>query len=144
MKSSSLLGHAVELIGLLSGSGNHPADARVGRFFRERRYLGSRDRKVVGGKLFRVSLSLSMEGQTARIDDLKLLGDYFMHPEESVEGLESSLMEAFNSGQDLTAAVTRYIDRENASIYGGGPVDIAGAVLDAVNDALSKATQGNT
>jgi hypothetical protein len=107
-------------------------------------FMGRSDRKVVGGKLFRVSLSVCVEGQTATVKELRLLGDYFMHPEESVEGLEYSLIAAFNSGQDLAAAITRYLDLESAQIYGGGPVDIAGAVLDAVNDAISKAAQGNT
>ena len=48
MKPESLLGITVELLEDLSSVGRLPADARVGRFFRARRYLGSRDRRVIG------------------------------------------------------------------------------------------------
>ncbi|MBI4601795.1 MAG: hypothetical protein HY721_07525, partial [Planctomycetes bacterium] len=47
MKPESLLGIALEIIQVLDTPGGFPADARVGRFFRERRFLGSRDRKVL-------------------------------------------------------------------------------------------------
>lgn len=49
MTPTSLFGHALELIELLSAPLPYPADARVGRFFRDRRYLGSKDRKTIGG-----------------------------------------------------------------------------------------------
>jgi len=48
LKPSSLLGHNLELVEIVALPGAYPADARVGRFFRERRYLGSRDRRFVG------------------------------------------------------------------------------------------------
>jgi 16S rRNA (cytosine967-C5)-methyltransferase len=48
MKPESLLGITLELIEALAAPGALPADARVGRFFRERRYLGSRDRRLIG------------------------------------------------------------------------------------------------
>jgi 16S rRNA (cytosine967-C5)-methyltransferase len=48
MKTESLLGLALELVDELASPGALPADARVGRFFRQRRYLGSRDRRVLG------------------------------------------------------------------------------------------------
>ena len=48
MKTESLLGISLELMDELSSPGGLPADARVGRFFRRRRYLGSRDRRVIG------------------------------------------------------------------------------------------------
>ena len=47
MKPESLLGISLDLIQRLALPGRYPADARVGRFFRERRYLGSRDRRFV-------------------------------------------------------------------------------------------------
>jgi 16S rRNA (cytosine967-C5)-methyltransferase len=48
MKPESLLGIALELIEIVSAPGPYPADARVGRFFRSRRFLGSHDRRVIG------------------------------------------------------------------------------------------------
>ncbi len=46
MKPSSLLGHVVELLGDLNDS-SLPADAVISSFFRDRRYLGSRDRRFI-------------------------------------------------------------------------------------------------
>jgi 16S rRNA (cytosine967-C5)-methyltransferase len=48
MRPASLLGHALECIQILDAPGRLPADARLGRYFRERRYLGSRDRRFLG------------------------------------------------------------------------------------------------
>ena len=48
MKPSSLLGVSLELIDELCGESPLPADAKVGRFFRSRRFLGSRDRRFIG------------------------------------------------------------------------------------------------
>ena len=47
MKPTSLLGLSLELIGEVAEPGPYPADARVGRFFRGRRFLGSRDRRFI-------------------------------------------------------------------------------------------------
>lgn len=52
MKTESLLGISLELMDELSVPGGLPADARVGRFFRQRRYLGSRDRRVIGAAAY--------------------------------------------------------------------------------------------
>ncbi len=48
MKQESLLGIALELIETLMAPGNYPADARLGRFYRARRFLGSRERRFLG------------------------------------------------------------------------------------------------
>ncbi len=48
MKPESLLGIALELIVKLAEPGRLPSDARVGRMFREKKFLGSRDRRFVG------------------------------------------------------------------------------------------------
>ena len=47
MKPESLLGIALELIETLLEPGGFPADARMGKFFRQRRFLGSRDRRFL-------------------------------------------------------------------------------------------------
>jgi len=52
MKPESLLGVALELIQHLAKPGRLPADARVGRWFRERRFLGSKDRRFVSGAAY--------------------------------------------------------------------------------------------
>ena len=48
MKPESTLGLLLELLEILAAPGALPADARVGRFFRARRFLGSHDRRLIG------------------------------------------------------------------------------------------------
>jgi 16S rRNA (cytosine967-C5)-methyltransferase len=47
MKPASLLSVLLELLVDLTRPGPYPADARVGRFFRQRRFLGSHDRRFL-------------------------------------------------------------------------------------------------
>ncbi len=51
MKKSSLLGHAAEALSHIRG-GHRPADSILADFFRERRYLGARDRREIAGMVF--------------------------------------------------------------------------------------------
>ena len=51
MRRISLYGHVVELLGMLESS-REPADQLAGRFLRERRYLGSRDRRFISELYF--------------------------------------------------------------------------------------------
>jgi len=52
LKPRSLLGITLELLCSIERPGPYPADARVGRFFRARRYLGSRDRRFIGDAVY--------------------------------------------------------------------------------------------
>lgn len=52
LKPASLLGILLELIDEVARPGGYPSDARVGRFFRSRRYLGSRDRRFLGDGVY--------------------------------------------------------------------------------------------
>src|SRR5262245_58150253 len=49
MRPSSLLGILFDLFEELGRQDALPADARVGRFFRARRYLGAGDRRAISG-----------------------------------------------------------------------------------------------
>ena len=53
MKASSLYGHVIEILALAARS-RRPADEMVGDFFRERRYLGARDRRFIAETTFDV------------------------------------------------------------------------------------------
>jgi 16S rRNA (cytosine967-C5)-methyltransferase len=51
MKYASLLGHCVEVLDEIRRS-TFPADAVIGRFFRDRKYLGSRDRRFIAETVY--------------------------------------------------------------------------------------------
>ena len=53
MKPSSLYGHLAELIAAVSGS-IAPADAIVRKFFRDRHYIGSKERRWLSTRIFGV------------------------------------------------------------------------------------------
>jgi 16S rRNA (cytosine967-C5)-methyltransferase len=53
LKRSSLLGHVVEALDMVRSTPD-PADKVLQQFFRERRYLGSSDRRFIGDRLFSV------------------------------------------------------------------------------------------
>jgi hypothetical protein len=99
---------------------------------------GRCDRKVVGGKLFRIKVILERDGQDCTMKQLTILGDFFMHPEESIEGLEEAVRMAYNNDQNLNVAILIYVAQNAVTLYGGSSVDLSSAVLDAVDDALSQ------
>lgn len=51
MKYASLLGHTVEVLDEIRRS-TFPADAVIGKFFRDRKYLGSRDRRFIAETVY--------------------------------------------------------------------------------------------
>ncbi len=59
MKPSSLIGHVVELLESLSDT-TLPPDAVIQRFFRERRYLGARDRRFITETFYGVLRNLRL------------------------------------------------------------------------------------
>jgi len=81
MKPSSLLGISLELIELVAEPGGLPADARVGRFFRHKRFLGSRDRRILGNAVYawlrhglQAKARLQSFSEDARFGPLRALG----------------------------------------------------------------------
>ena len=54
----------------------------------------SADYKVPGGKLLRVTLELDEGADPVKIASISLNGDFFMHPEDAIEELESRLVNA--------------------------------------------------
>ena len=53
MKISSLIGHSTELYNVISKS-TFPADLIISRYFRERKYLGSTDRRFISETIYGV------------------------------------------------------------------------------------------
>jgi 16S rRNA (cytosine967-C5)-methyltransferase len=52
MKPSSLLGHTIEVFSEFRSNSAVPADAIIRRFFHERKYLGSKDRRYIADSYF--------------------------------------------------------------------------------------------
>lgn len=73
MKSSSLFGHACDLLDLLLRD-TRPADHLIDVFFRQRRYLGSHDRRELAESVYGVLRHRRlMQTLVARVDEQKIL-----------------------------------------------------------------------
>lgn len=83
--------------------------------------------KVHGGKLIRVSLTV--EGD--RIVDIKITGDFFMHPEEAITGLESRLRGLKLNEALLQKQTEEYLKSRNVKVLGASSNDFATAILKA-------------
>lgn len=90
---------------------------------------GSASRKVPGGKLIRVQVQFS-----DTIRQMRITGDFFLHPEEALNRIE----EAFE-GADVRAGVggfrsiiERILSSCNAQPVGFTPQDLAEAISEAL------------
>ena len=75
--------------------------------------------KVPGGKL----LAAEVEESGGSLEKVKLVGDFFMHPEEAILGLEEAL-----TGSPLTEIEERvesFFGEEDITLYGVTPGDFA-------------------
>lgn len=76
------------------------------------------DYKVKNGKLLRVRMTLNTGGSEATIESIAITGDFFMHPEEAIESLETLLL-----GTRWNAAALQ----EKVALFFSGEVEVIGA-----------------
>lgn len=89
--------------------------------------LLSADYKAPGGKLLRVRLKEKDE----RIDSVKLSGDFFLIPEDSLPKLEKMLEDVPLREQELKLLVDRFFRGTSAKGLGVAPDDFVKAILSA-------------
>ncbi len=81
------------------------------------------DYKVPGGKLLRVTLELDESTDPAKIASIVLNGDFFMHPEEAIEELESRLVNVPLVVEALQDVVQAFFDTD---------VEVIGADVESI------------
>jgi len=104
--------------------------------------VGQCDRKVEKGKLLRISVVLRSKDGSAVLRNVGVFGDFFMHPEEAIEGLEEAIL---RSGLDVNAretAISSFLSESGTELFGASAKDLAQAVQGAIDDALSKNKEG--
>lgn len=94
---------------------------------------GSSKLKVPGGKLIIIKLSYS-----DKIERLQILGDFFLHPEESLALIEDMLIGSpINSTKaEISAKIDQMAKKENIEMIGITPDSIAEAIIMAINMAV--------
>ena len=94
--------------------------------------LLSADYKGPGGKLLRIRLTES-QGQ---IRQVKISGDFFLVPEESLPKLEKMLEDTPISEKELRLLVDRFFRGTEAQALGITPDDLVKAILAAEQETL--------
>lgn len=89
--------------------------------------MGSASLKVAGGKLVKASV----ESAGGRISSLKITGDFFLHPEEAISEIESSLKNKKLDEMELASAVALTIIILDAHLLGATPRDFAKVIVEA-------------
>lgn len=90
----------------------------------------SADYKVPGGKLLRVSLSVDLTTDPPRITQVTLTGDFFMHPEDAIEELESMLVGAPLERAALEERISKCLG-DRVQLIGAAPGDFAHVIMAA-------------
>ena len=90
---------------------------------------GYAQQKVSGGKLVGVRVEY-----TDKIDRIQILGDFFMHPEESIFKIEEALLGAplSESEWDIAERIRRVADANKVEMLGVTPEAIAATIKLAV------------
>jgi hypothetical protein len=89
----------------------------------------SADYKAPGGKMLRVRLT----EKDGRIETVKISGDFFLIPEESLPKLEKMLVDTRLDETELKLLIDRFFRGTNAQGLGVSPDDFVKAVLATKN-----------
>lgn len=83
------------------------------------------DYKVSGGKLIRV------EGKIENdiLKEIKITGDFFLHPEQGIESIENSLQGRKLRREELEKEIKEVVQRENLQLVGVSEEDFVQAIL---------------
>ena len=81
--------------------------------------------KVPGGKLIKVKLSVSSE----KIDQVRILGDFFLHPEETILAIEESLIHSNIDENSIEKTIERILNESDATLIGATAADFSKTIL---------------
>lgn len=87
--------------------------------------MGQSTYKVPGGKMLKIQLSVS-EG---KISQVTIMGDFFLHPEETVLALEEKLKGMVPKRDVLTKTIQKVLEENEALLIGAEAKDIAEAIV---------------
>ena len=80
--------------------------------------------------MVRVRLRTRDEAGVAVIDEIKITGDFFMHPEEAIEDLEARLADTPLIAEAVHAKVRGFFD-SGVEVVGAGVDDLEAVILAA-------------
>jgi len=95
---------------------------------------GNSERKVKDGKLLRVKVQFN-----SRIVNVKLTGDFFVHPEEKLEELEKQFerLSIKETEEHLTRLADHFCKKYEIELVGITPQDIGKGIREALDNVES-------
>ena len=88
--------------------------------------LGKAIYKVKGGKMIKIQLTLENK---KIIRDLRITGDFFLHPEETIEDIEKALRGCSLSKEELVRIIKETLTSKRAVLLGASPEDLARCII---------------
>lgn len=76
-------------------------------------------------------LKVSLEHDGGRIQSVRIHGDFFLYPEDSIAALESALSGVALERTALEAAISSSLEQSGAEAFGFNTPDLASAILQA-------------
>ena len=87
--------------------------------------MGKAIYKVKGGKMIKIQLAL----ENKKIKDLRITGDFFLHPEETIEDIEKALRGCSLSKEELVRVIKETLTSKRAVLLGASPEDLARCII---------------
>ncbi|MBS7251991.1 MAG: lipoate--protein ligase family protein [Candidatus Freyarchaeota archaeon] len=85
--------------------------------------MGSAELKVPDGKLVEATVKISQ----GKIKEIRITGDFYMHPEEQIEKLEKALIGV--PVEKVNEAITKFFKKKQITLVGVRPEDFAKVIL---------------
>jgi lipoate-protein ligase A len=90
--------------------------------------MGESTFKVPGGKLIKIRVQVTKE----KISNIVIMGDFFLYPEDTLDGLETSLVGVECEENTLMEKIDSYLASRDAVLIGATAKDLAKAILMAL------------
>jgi lipoate-protein ligase A len=87
------------------------------------------DYKIPGGKMLKIKVNLLGK----KIETITILGDFFLHPESTIEAIEESIVGCDVDVDQLSSKIQKVLDQTGAVLMGASALDIAKAIERATN-----------
>lgn len=81
--------------------------------------------KVPNGKLLKVKL----EPISDKIGEVKILGDFFLHPEETILSIEDALVDCKLDSEEIEDIIQAILNEHAATLIGATPADFSKTIM---------------
>lgn len=89
--------------------------------------MGSASLKVAGGKLIKARV----EALDGIIESIRLTGDFFLHPEDVLFEIESSLLGRKLDETEISSVIVQILSNSGAQLIGATPLDFTKVIMEA-------------